>query len=504
MAEEIKFDIAIIGSGLGGLACGSILGQYGYKVCVLEQHYQIGGCLQDFKRNGVVFDTGMHYIGSYADGQILNTLFRYFGIYDKVDVTQLSEDSFDILSVGGKEFSIPQGIYSYKKKLMDEFPKEEKAINTYFERLLEIYNSVDIMNLREISTDIMPVKEGIDQNVYEFVAGITNNKDLQNVLCMLNSLYGGKKESSSLFTHAIINLFYIQSAWKLNEGGGQIARAFKQVIEQQGGLVRTGTKVVKLNCEKSIVNELYLEGGEIIKADKYISNIDPLTTMNMLEGANVRKAFVSRLKKLEQTVSCFSLYIVLKERTLKYLNANYYYYDGDDVWGLDNYSEELWPQGYMMYSNQSTKHPEYAEGVILLSPMKFNEMKEWEDTSIEKRGESYNTMKEEKSNKLVALLKKKYPNIEDCIEKVYSSTPLTYRDYTGVREGAMYGVHQDSRNPFESQILTKTRIGNLFLTGQNINMHGVLGVSMGAILTCGEIVGTNNIIREVRKKGAKQ
>ena len=51
----------IIGSGLGGLACGCILSKNGYEVTVLEQGFQIGGCLQTFRRGDAVFETGMHY-----------------------------------------------------------------------------------------------------------------------------------------------------------------------------------------------------------------------------------------------------------------------------------------------------------------------------------------------------------------------------------------------------------------------------------------------------------
>jgi len=500
MGNDSTYDIAIIGSGLGGLACGSILSQRGYKVCVLEKHFQIGGCLQDFKRKGVLFDTGMHYIGSYDDGQILNTFFKYLGIHDKIDVSPLSKDSFDILSVGGKTYHIPQGVENFKAYLNEQFPEEGAAINSYFDKLQEIYDSVDLLNLREISLEIMPVKKGIDESVYDFVCNLTDNNDLRNILCMLNSLYAGKKESSSLFAHTIINLFYLQSAWKLNKGGGQIASALKQVIEENGGTVRTRSKVVSMQCKDGLLEQIQLENGETVKADKYISNIDPLTSMQMLEGANIRKAFTRRLEKLEHSISCFSLYIVLKEKSFKYLNANYYYYSKNDVWGIDTYSEEEWPQGFMMYSNQSPKDPDYADGIILLCPMKYNEMKEWEDTTTGKRGESYEKMKQEKSYELIELLKNTYPDIEDSIEKMYSSTPLTYRDYTGAREGAMYGIYRDCRNPFESQILPKTRVENLYLTGQNINMHGVLGVTVGAILTCGEIEGTNNLIRDIKDK----
>ncbi len=499
MQGNQTFDIAIIGSGLGGLACGSILSQRGLKVCVLEQHHQIGGCLQDFSRKGVLFDTGMHYIGSYDDGQILNTLFRYFDIYDKVKVSELDKEGFDVLNIAGEEFGFPQGVTNFRNKLTKQFPEEENAILNYFNKLQEIYDSVDVINLRDLPTDDLPQKKGLDENVFDFVSSITSNVDLQNVLCGLNSLYAGKKESASLFIHSIITLFYLQSAYKLDGGGGQIARAFEKVILGNGGILKTKAKVKFLNCEDGEVRSLQLESGEKIKATKYISNIDPLNTMEMLEGANIRKVFLRRLREQEQTTSCFSVYIKLKEKSFKYLNANYYYYDDKNVWALDSYSDENWPQGYMIYSNESKVNKGFAESITIISPMNFEEMKTWENTSVEQRGDAYLNMKQEKAKLLIHLVEKTFPNVQSCIEEIYTSSPLTYRDYTGVRKGAMYGVLTDSRNPYESQIMPKTRVKNLFLTGQNVNMHGVLGVSVAALLTCGEMIGMNSIMADLRK-----
>lgn len=64
--------VIIIGSGLGGLSCGVILAKNGYHVTLLEQSQQIGGCLQCFYRHGAKFETGMHFIGSAAEGQTLS------------------------------------------------------------------------------------------------------------------------------------------------------------------------------------------------------------------------------------------------------------------------------------------------------------------------------------------------------------------------------------------------------------------------------------------------
>ena len=58
-----KYDVIVIGGGLGGLTCGAMLSKEGLNVCLLEQHSVIGGCLQSFKRNERILDTGMHYVG---------------------------------------------------------------------------------------------------------------------------------------------------------------------------------------------------------------------------------------------------------------------------------------------------------------------------------------------------------------------------------------------------------------------------------------------------------
>lgn len=42
-----KYDIIIIGSGLGGLECGAILSKEGYHVCVLEKNELFGGRFPD-------------------------------------------------------------------------------------------------------------------------------------------------------------------------------------------------------------------------------------------------------------------------------------------------------------------------------------------------------------------------------------------------------------------------------------------------------------------------
>ena len=63
----------------------------------------------------------------------------------------------------------------------------------------------------------------------------------------------------------------------------------------------------------------------------------------------------------------------------------------------------------------------------------------------------------------------------------------------------MYGIAKDYRNPFKTFIAPRTRLPNLFLTGQNLNLHGILGVTISALITCGELVDIGELLKKINR-----
>ena len=104
-----KYDIIIIGSGLGGLECGAIFSKEGYNVCVLEKNELFGGCFQTYRRKGHLLDTGIHYIGSLDEGQVMNQFFRYVGIMDHLKVRKLDENAFDKIFYKNRVYDYAMG-----------------------------------------------------------------------------------------------------------------------------------------------------------------------------------------------------------------------------------------------------------------------------------------------------------------------------------------------------------------------------------------------------------
>ena len=93
---------------------------------------------------------------------------------------------------------------------------------------------------------------------------------------------------------------------------------------------------------------------------------------------------------------------------------------------------------------------------------------------------------------------KRFPEIKGNVISHCASTPLTYRDYLYSPEGSIYGYAKDFNNPLKAYLSPQSKVSNLYFTGQNVNMHGVLGVTVSAFMTCGEILGKKYLYDKVK------
>jgi len=252
-----------------------------------------------------------------------------------------------------------------------------------------------------------------------------------------------------------------------------------------------------MNSGDEYIEKVELKNGEVIEADKFISNVHPVRTFEMIDSRLLRKTYIDRINSLEHSISIFSIYIVFKKNSFRYFNNNLYYYKGKDAWGVHLYDHVAWPDGYMAYTPANSENQEFAENMIVMTYMKYDELLKWDKTTVGKRGADYREFKKMKAEKLLDLMEEKFPGIRSHISSYYTSTPLTYRDYVATVNGSIYGILKNSSDPMRSFIFPKTRIPNLLLTGQNINLHGLLGVSVGSFMTCGVLLGTRNLYRKI-------
>ncbi|MDR1563216.1 MAG: NAD(P)/FAD-dependent oxidoreductase [Dysgonamonadaceae bacterium] len=493
--------VIVIGSGLGGLFCGAILAKEGYKVKVFEQHCKTGGSLHQFCREGVWFETGMHVIGAFQEGGALNRICSWLGIMDRLRIKPAEDDCFEHFKIGsdGKTFRYAKGATRFVDTLAKDFPEERENIRRYVKAIYDMTREVKLYNL-EYAELANRYSDAFHSSVGDFIASFTDNERLQAVLALSNTLYDGDRDVTPAFIHAFTMVCFIEGAAQFAGGSQQLANELAGVITGAGGSVVAANGVTKIEIVDKRVEYIETADGKRHTADRYISSIHPASLFALLDTAKLQRSYQQRISSIPNTCSAFTVYIIFHPKTFPALNyAGYYLDDYSLVWKHNEFSPDTFPTGIMYITPPKTMNDRHAEKMIVNCMMPFDAVRKWENTTVGNRGAEYEAFKRRCEEQIIQKLEKVFPDIRSKIKSIYSASPLTIRDYYKQKDGAMYGIKKDCRNMALSKIMVRTKLNNLLLTGQNINMHGILGVPLTAVMTCGEIVGYRDLLEKINR-----
>lgn len=492
--------VAIIGSGWGGLTCAYILQRNGFDVTIYEQGTQFGGCLQCFSRRGAKFETGMHFIGSAAPGQTIDRMMHYLQLSDDVQLSSLDPNGYDTVCLAGDSFKFPVGQEAFIEQMAQHFPAEKDSLARYCKLIHSISSASTLHSLASDTRDEAIDAEYQTRSMDSVLDELFHDYTLKNVLAANLPLYSAERGKTPFAHHAFIRDFYNQSAYRIVGGSDAIAKSLVKTVTSIGGTLLTGNKVTEIACNSARATGIVTEDGQFHEADIVISTIHPARTLELLVGTNlIRPAFRKRINAMSQTAAVFAVYLKFKEGTLPYMNTNYYGYAQNTPWGCEHYTEQEWPKGFLYMHTCHQDKAEWAKSGVILSYMNFADTARWQGTRPNKRGEDYEIFKQSHAEKLLAEVEKHFPGLASAIECYYTSTPLTYFDYTGTEGGSMYGVQKDITLGAAGRVPYRTKIPNLLLAGQNVNSHGMLGVLVGTMVTCCALVPAEEIYKQIQQ-----
>lgn len=495
----MRHTAVIIGGGLGGLFTGAILSKEGFSVTVLEKNSTVGGGLQTFKRFGEVFDTGMHVVGGLQPGGNIRRICEYLGIANKVKTKDVDAVCTDKLyfAEDATSYKMAQGREAFIERLASYFPAEKENLQAYVDAIYRISEETDLFYLRPSGDDFPIHSDEFSMAADAFIAKFIDDRKLRAILAYMNPLYGGRQNHTPAYVHAIISVLYIDGESRFVGGSHHFASLLVDVIKAAGGTIKVNEETIHVEVSDRQVQYVETVKGNCYKADYYISDVHPCTLTSMLSAGAFSKAYINRLDSVPNTYSAFSLYIKLKPESFKYINHSEYFISHyDDIWRFGEPASS-WPLGFLMMTPPDEGQGEYARKVLITAPMLFDTVKQWEHTSTGKRGKGYEQWKKERVDELLDKVKQIHPNFRQYIDKIEASSPLTIRDYYHAKDGTMCGFSKDYKNPALSTLPVVTKVRNLFLTGQNNNLHGFCGVSLTAVNTCEAILGKNTVINHI-------
>lgn len=499
-AENHPQTAIIIGGGLGGLFTGAILAKNGIAVTIVEKNSTIGGGLQTFRRFGEDFDTGMHVVGGIQEGCNIRRILEYIGVYDASLFENVGKDCADCIFIGEdrQTYRIAAGKEGYIKSLTDYFPHEAENIRQYVDAMYRICEELPLYHLLPADDALIEHSEEFTMPADAFIAKYIKDERLRSLVANINMLYSGEANSTAAFVHAVISVMYLSGPARFIGGSQRLATLLAKVICNNGGQILTNEEVEYVHSEEHNIKYVRTRKGHILSSDYYISDIHPALLFEMLNNEKeLPKPYRTRVGNLKNTASAFTVNIKFKKDCFRQFDfTGFYLHDYKSAWHLND-SHKEWPLGFLYMTPPEENQGEFAQKMIITAPMTWDYVRRWEDSHWGNRPEEYKCWKKECLEMILRRMEEIYPDFRTYIDDVNTASPLTIRDFYGVKEGCMSGFAKDYRNVITTQLSVRTKIQNLLLTGQFVSLHGFCGVPLTAIRTSEAILGMGAIMNKL-------
>ena len=479
--EENEYDVIIVGSGVGGLTCGALLSKRGYKVLVLEQHYQVGGYCSSFQRKGFVFNTGVEDVSGLWERGAVAFLLKELGL-KKEDLFERNTTRY---LFKGEEIDF-RNLKQFIKLLSGLFPDERQSISIFFDdaqkayeesyKEAEIYGTslpaeliVKVFGKRKLlkyPREHSGFFDWLNKTYKQKLDEYFDDVDLKTLLCALLVAYIGtvpEKTSAGIALNAAVGI-YLQGGYFPKGSAQRFANTLKGSIENNSGKVLLKHRVDEILVEKGRVYGVR-SGDRIYVAPVVVSNANGKSTFLELVGKdNLSKEFIEYIKGLKMSPSCFMVFLGV----------------GLDLSSYPSLIKNL-DERYEILINSNADPSLAPEGKASLSLITFANYHDFPERGTAE----YVKKKKEFAENLIKKAEKVIPDLNKHIIVQDAATPKTFERYTFMPEGAIYAFDQSigTKRPY-----FKTPIRGLYLVGAStFPGGGIEAVVISGIICANDI-----------------
>jgi len=493
-----KWDTIIIGSGVSGLTAGIILAKEGENVLVLEQHHTPGGLMQNYKRKGNIFPTGVHRLGSLKRNQPLWYYFNYLGLLDRLKLIQMDTDSFEQYIFPDQTYDIPEGHDAYHRQLIHYFPEEKPVIDRYMADLRHVTTVISLYN-----PAVTPDKDQTLQftgSVETYLREIGASDNLKSVLLGNNYLYGLSPSECPLITHFIISDSYLNSSFRIDESQTPLADVFVGRVKDLGGTVRTGSKVIQILTENKSASGVLLDNGETLHAHKVIYTGHPSYLLDLCPRNHFRPAFRKRLEGVRNTAGIFGIAMKWNKQNCPVTNRDAYLFnhrDHNHPYRTSSLLNGKSPDVVFLSSLPGTQDKPCS--VTALTAVLPDDCKRIMNSRRDSYKDEYLTLKTKIAESILQRIDVAWPNSRENIELVDTYSPATFERYTLTPNGTAYGIKKTANHFIDSMFNPATRIRNLYMVGQSIAFSGLHGSLVSSVVLSCMLFGNKYLMDKIIK-----
>ena len=504
-----QYDVVIIGSGIGGLSCGSLLTLAGKKVLICEAHTRPGGVAHSFYKKGYTFESGPSLWSGIGKWPTTNPLGQ---------ILKLLEEEVELIKYKGWQVIVPEGNFNlevgeepFKQKIqflrgdksLEEWESFISAIKPLSKIISEIPllsfspQSINFLEGMKLATKFLPnikLFSKINSGFGNLVDDHLEDPFLRNWVNLLSFLISGMPMHDTN-TAAMATLFdewfKPESYLEYPKGGSEsIVNALVNGLKKNGGELMLSSKVKAINFNKNLATGITLENGSTYNSKTVVMNTDAWSSGRLIPK-EMSKKWNPKIFDVNKCGSFLHLHLGFNAEGLKNLPIHSIHVDN---WKRDITAE----RNIVVFSIPSVLDKEMApKGKhVLHGYTPANEPWEiWE--KLDQNESAYKDLKEERCSVLLNALRKIIPDIDERIDIKMLGTPLSHKQFTNTYCGSYGPALSASKGLFPG---CKTPVKNLFACGASTFPGiGIPAVSASGAYAAEHIIGKKSFKNLLKK-----
>lgn len=432
----------VIGSGFGGLAAAVRLGARGYRVTVLEQLDAPGGRAYVFRQDGFIFDAGPTIITAPF---LLKDLWRLCDRRFEEDVElrevrpfyRIRFDDGAVLDCFGDDESMARQIREFAPQDLAGYRRFIEASEAIYRIAFEQLAHVPFDSWRDmvrLLPDLARLRSY--RSVHGFAASFVKHPRLRFALSFHPLFVGGNPFTTTSIYGLIAFLERRFGVHCAIGGTGRIIDGLVGLIEGQGGEIRYGARVMRIEVEGGRARGVRLHSGEEVKSDIVVSNADAALTYREMVPESARRRWSNRkLARAEYSMSLFVWYFGTDRRYPEVPHHTILVGPRYRELLRDIFERKVLAEDFSLYLHRPTASdaslaPPGCDAFYVLSPVPHLES----GTDWGVQGERY--------RRAIAahLSRTMLPDLEDHVISSRIMTPLDFRDRLLSHHGAAFGL----------------------------------------------------------------
>lgn len=451
-----RYDVVVIGGGLGGMTAANTLARAGHAVLLLEQHTKLGGLATWFRRRGgYVFDVALH---GFPVGMIKSC--RRYWTGELADaIVQLKRIRFD-----NPMFSLTTTFdrQDFTRLLIDGFGIPDDAVHGFFDTARDMqFTDQPDLTTGQLFDRFFPGRDDVVRLLMEPITYAN----------------GSTLEDPALTYGIVFSNFMSKGVYTFEGGTDRLVKLMHEELRRNGVDVRVGVKAERIEVDAGRRVAGVCAGGRCIAAPAVVSNGNLLGTIfDLVDEAAWPADFLEQAREVRLNNSSTQVYLALRHgEEIDEATGDLLFRSVAPSFQTDLLlSRDITSRTYSFYYPKARPQEKPRYLVVASSNARYDD---WANLAPEE----YEAGKRRLIDDAVSDLDRYVPGIRDKLDWTEAATPRTFRRYTGHWQGASFGTK------FEGLAVSRSlpeQIAGLYHAGSvGIIMSGWLGaVNYGVIV----------------------